>query len=329
MKKSIFLSVFILFSTTKIYTQHSVCMTVSGSNLAGTVTITYTNSSGASIRLLDFNASLSASPAVTFIDDPDDDVGLNGSTWGIAPDANIVNNNARSFSVSYTSLNNNTKIFTMSNPSITISSGGIISTPNINIPSGCSSVTIIAGLPVELLTLTATPLSKTTKIEWLTASEKNSSHFEIERSSDAKVFDKIGIIRANGNTYSKQDYEFLDEKPFQGINYYRLKMVDLDATYEYSKIVSVWMDKKGKDKIFTIAPNPARGNVNFNIFNGEESEAILDVRDIAGREIYHKKLNKADNIQKIDWNTEGVSKGVYFVTLTADGERITKKLILN
>ncbi len=201
--------------------------------------------------------------------------------------------------------------------------GCITATTNIQMTS------CFAALPVELTTFIATPLNTNVKIEWNTASEKNSSHYEVERSLDGKIFNKIGIVKSNGNSYSKQSYELIDEKPMKGINYYRLKMVDLDASFEYSKVVSVYMNKNGNEKIFTISPNPASDRVTFNLSKDEGADAAIEIRDITGRLIYLRKLNKDDNLSNIDWNTEGVSKGIYFVTFTNGGEKSIQKLIIN
>lgn len=220
-----------------------------------------------------------------------------------------------------------TFIWTKSGPGaydVEITDFGCVTATNNDPMTSC-----FAALPVELTTFIATPLSITVKIEWNTASEKNSSHYEVERSIDGKMFEKIGIVKSNGNSYSKQSYELIDEKPMIGINYYRLKMVDLDASFEYSKVVSVYMNKNRNEKIFTISPNPASDRVTFNLSKDEGADAAIEIWDITGRLIYLRKLNKDDNLSNIDWNTEGVSKGIYFATFTNGGEKSTKKLIIN
>ncbi|NJN35007.1 MAG: T9SS C-terminal target domain-containing protein, partial [Saprospiraceae bacterium] len=62
-----------------------------------------------------------------------------------------------------------------------------------------------------------------------TASERNGSHFDVQRSKDGKTFTTIGQVKAVGNSLTLQRYEFSDENPLSGTNYYRLNAVDLDG----------------------------------------------------------------------------------------------------
>lgn len=93
-------------------------------------------------------------------------------------------------------------------------------------------------LPVELLNLTATPLSKTVQLNWQTASEKDASHFDIERSREGKTFTKIGQVKAVGQSVALLNYTFMDEMPSSGVNYYRLRQVDREGKEKLSNIVS-------------------------------------------------------------------------------------------
>ena len=80
-------------------------------------------------------------------------------------------------------------------------------------------------LPVELINFKAALIENVININWITASETNNSHFEIERSSDGIEFSRIGTIAGHGTTIEVQTYEFMDIIPQKGVNYYRLKQV--------------------------------------------------------------------------------------------------------
>ncbi|WP_245868820.1 T9SS C-terminal target domain-containing protein [Pontibacter ramchanderi] len=94
-------------------------------------------------------------------------------------------------------------------------------------------------LPVELTKFTVRPVAKAVELNWTTASEHESKHFEIERSADAKSFTKIGVVNARGTTSLTTNYTFQDREPLIGTSYYRLKQVDEDLSYTYYQIVAV------------------------------------------------------------------------------------------
>jgi len=194
-----------------------------------------------------------------------------------------------------------------------------------------TAVTITAtavALPIELLYIRGEALDQSNKITWASATEENSSHFEVERSSDGITFEMIGIVAANGNTVTNQSYVLLDEKPLQGIGYYRLKMVDLDDTFEYSNVVSVSFNKKNNEIQLSISPNPATDVVHFAISKDEINNAIIEIHSITGQLIFQKMVNKNDTNPRFDWNTEGAVKGIYIATLTSGNERRMEKIII-
>lgn len=99
----------------------------------------------------------------------------------------------------------------------------------------CDGVTT----PVELTYFEARQQQNTILLTWVTASELNNSHFEIERSSDGIYFTSIKSINGHGSTDVEITYNLIDYEPLNGVNYYRLKQVDYDGDFEYSEVVSV------------------------------------------------------------------------------------------
>jgi acid phosphatase type 7 len=113
-------------------------------------------------------------------------------------------------------------------------------------------------VPVSLFDFDAVKRGSVNEIYWVTASEKNTSRFIIERSADGINFVQIGTVAAYGNSSVMQKYLFNDGQPLKGQNYYRLKMLDFDNSSEYSNVVVVSendIQNKALDEI-TIYPNP-------------------------------------------------------------------------
>ena len=110
---------------------------------------------------------------------------------------------------------------------------------NVGIGIG-TDVTCAFILPIKLLNFTAEKKERSDLLKWQTASEANSSHFEVEASSDGEIFYSLDIVAAAANSSTVIYYSF--ENYFEVIhpvNYYRLKKVDLDGNFEYTNIISV------------------------------------------------------------------------------------------
>jgi hypothetical protein len=156
-------------------------------------------------------------------------------------------------------------------------------------------------LPVELLNFQAHPLNKIVELTWQTASEKNASHFEVQRSRDGRTFDKIGQVKANGNSAALVNYAFTDDNPLNGVNYYRLRQMDTDGKETLSNIVSVSYNAKTTLQVF---PNPATNKL--TIIGEINSEYVIF--DPLGREILRGPLS--DNSTDID--VSNLPSALYF-----------------
>lgn len=179
------------------------------------------------------------------------------------------------------------------------------------------------GLPVELLNFTATKQTDDVLLKWTTATEINSSHFEVLRSNDGYTFSRIGEnIQAAGNSNTTKNYALLDPEPYNGINYYRLKQVDIDGTNEYSNVISVEFDNSSIDAL--IIPQPALQNAEL-LFNSKKKSVLnIDVFDLTGRKVteivFQAEVGR--NIVNLDLNS--VSKGIYFLSISENKETLQR-----
>ena len=109
------------------------------------------------------------------------------------------------------------------------------------------TMTIVTTLPIELLYFKGESSERYNHLTWSTASEHNNNYFEIEKTKDGVVFNKIIKIDGSGNSQTKIDYKFDDYNIDNNINYYRLKQVDFDGKFRYSDVISI--DNRIKIKI--------------------------------------------------------------------------------
>lgn len=176
-------------------------------------------------------------------------------------------------------------------------------------------------IPVELTLFQASVNNKVIHINWSTATETNNSHFEIERKFKNQNWEKIGVINGAGTTTTTQSYEFLDDfsfKSYEGKILYRLKQIDFDGSFEYSKIISV--EVNFSPQTFSISqnyPNPFNPNtkIYYSVPNGEGYLIKIRVYDLLGTEIsiLVNEFKTAGNYL-VEFYGGDLPSGIYFYT---------------
>ena len=162
---------------------------------------------------------------------------------------------------------------------------------------------------------------KETKIElnWVTASEQQNYMFEIEKSTNPKYFERIGQVKGNGDVNFKNEYQFIDNQPFAGINYYRLKQIDFNGTFSYSKIIAVINDIEVEQSL-NIYPNPAINQINIQLSDSKSAVSNVFIYGIDGR------LFKHQNTTTID--VSNFNSGTYIIEVQDKDDRVFRKLFV-
>ncbi len=198
---------------------------------------------------------------------------------------------------------------------------------------GCGTITavhemVIAALPVELLDFTATAQERIVLLEWATASEENNSHFDIERSQDGISFRKIGSVNGRGNSVEIIDYEFVDNSPLIGTNYYRLKQIDFDGGFSYSTVETVRFRAHNKT-VVNLFPNPVKKEkVQINIVTKRIEKGTLSIFDINGKKLYTQTLNVTEGENLIDLDVSSLTQGMFIVQYRSESGLITSKKMI-
>ena len=163
-------------------------------------------------------------------------------------------------------------------------------------------------LPVSFLSFEASKSNNTSVLKWVTSEEVNNRGFEIERSGDAKSWEKLGFVGAKSltSTAYQLDYNFTDNNPLPGKNYYRLKQVDIDGSYDYSLIRSVLFGKENTKDII-IYPNPVESEVNIDGLSGSET---LSLYDATGKLVIDNFPATAANMRI---SLDKLSPGIYYI----------------
>lgn len=188
------------------------------------------------------------------------------------------------------------------------------------------SATNTVPLPIELLSFSAKAIENTyVELGWATVSEINNNYFTIERTKDGVNFEVVGIVDGAGNSTVVKNYDLNDNNPYSGISYYRLKQTDYDENSSYSRMVSVIIESEFKD--LNVYPNPVTGNAQLNFTANKVSTIDIIILDISGRKVLSKSVVTTTGNNKFTIETEELSKGMYFLTLTNGSEISTLKFV--
>lgn len=165
-------------------------------------------------------------------------------------------------------------------------------------------------LPVNLIAFTATLVNNTTHLGWTTAQEISSSLFEVQRSKDGNSFESLFTVPAHGNSNSPVSYHAIDKNPLTGINYYRLKQVDIDGNYSLSPIVHVYVKEASS---YQITPNPVTGIFTLHITVPVAKRLGMGLYDVSGRRLSEKEMDLSAGSNELRWNISDFANGTYFI----------------
>ncbi len=185
-----------------------------------------------------------------------------------------------------------------------------------------------APLPVELTSFTARVSGSTVTLNWETKTEIDNYGFEIERKTTTSAWQKIGFVEGHGTANSPKYYSFNDNNPLGSKIEYRLKQIDNDGTFEYSKVAEVELAPVNYT-LYQNYPNPfnpstvirftipVAGNVTLNVYNtlGEKVATLIDGAMESG---YHQ----------VSFDAANLSSGLYFYELQAGEFKSIKKMLL-
>ena len=181
-------------------------------------------------------------------------------------------------------------------------------------------------LPIELLSFTGKLQGENSRLNWSTSFEQNSKGFEVEKSLDGVNFRKIGFVAGAGNSNSTKNYSFTDPQRAVEFNYYRLKLVDIDNTFEYSDVVLV-KNAYGKQDVY-LAGNPVTNSINIQFAKTPNSKVAVSIYDMKGRNVYNATYNNYMQTS-LQINVAGklLAHGVYSVKVETGGKIYNLKAI--
>ena len=187
-------------------------------------------------------------------------------------------------------------------------------------------------VPVELTFFNAIVIENNIELKWHTATELNNSGFDIERKFSNGEWEKIGFVKGNGTTTEPVDYSFTDKKITVGKSIYRLKQIDFDGSFEYSKEEEVNFVDVTKFSLEQNYPNPFNPSTSIRYKVSGISQVTLKVFDVLGNEIATLvDEEKEPGNYEVDFQpgvrSRQLASGIYYYQLKSGEYLQTKKMI--
>jgi hypothetical protein len=214
---------------------------------------------------------------------------------------------------------------------------GTVCASTISVSNYASSFTALSGdyavyaskdvsqsLPVNWVAFSAEKgLNNAVNLAWTVSNQVNNDHFDVERSFNGTSFTHVATVGASANIFNNTTYNFIDYETSGGTIYYRIKQVDNNGRYSYSKIIAVTLAKKEGIVRTSIIPN----QVNI-VLQTSVNKMNIVMSDISGKRLYQQTLSNLVNAQKIAIPTSLYSKGVYLINIYSDKGNQTEKVII-
>ncbi|MBL7852106.1 MAG: T9SS type A sorting domain-containing protein [Cyclobacteriaceae bacterium] len=185
-------------------------------------------------------------------------------------------------------------------------------------------------LPIELKSFEAEPRGSHVYVQWITESEVNNDYFDIERSPDGQSFVSFARVAGQGTKVAPTQYGYIDEKPFGGKSYYRLKQTDYDGSSTYSKVVLVEMNPARKASI-SVQPNPVSGDQFSVMAYGLASDQVVGIRmtDLLGRTVFLREYTTNNSlVHEMQVPRNDLPAGVYVITLWHKEGQVATRLVV-
>ena len=196
-------------------------------------------------------------------------------------------------------------------------------------PFSLGSISFNNPLPITINYFNGTRNNGNHLLNWkVTCVSTPSATIELERSIDGRNYNSIYNEFATA-LRCQQPFNYTDAAPAKGVNYYRLKMTDVDGKVTYSSIVSLINAVKGID-IMNIAPNPiVSGSFNLKVSSAEKTQIEMLITDMQGRVLQKQTVSVIAGFNLIPVNVKNLATGTYqLVGNTVDGRTRVLRFVI-
>jgi len=193
---------------------------------------------------------------------------------------------------------------------------GVVHTQGFQAGNGQIIITPNCALPVKFLYFNANyeQLNSIVKLDWATGTETNNKLFTLEKSVDAQDWNIVATLPGAGNSSQNLYYTAIDENPYPGVSYYRVKQTDDDGNVTYSENVSVTIAANYAVNLF---PNPTKGDMTLSYSSQSPDPIKITITDISGRIVTSYFIEEVQSgINNFKVNTSTLPRGMYFMIVS-------------
>ena len=198
-----------------------------------------------------------------------------------------------------------------------------------NITNNQTDLAGVQTLPVNLISLAARAINNVVEVKWTTTSELNNAFFAIERSTNGVNFTTIGTTKASvaGNQF--HDYVFIDRLPEYGANFYRLKQVDVDNQFKYSKVVEARVHVEAMT-MSSLYPNPVKNLLSYTIYSEVNKKVMLQISTVSGKILVSQTIYIVKGKNQQVMNVAKFAGGQYQLSVidAQTNARLTKQVVI-
>lgn len=169
--------------------------------------------------------------------------------------------------------------------------------------------------------------NNTVAVTWSTYTEVNSDVFEIERVNADGVFEKIGTVKASGNSSVLKRYEFVDLSPAAGANRYRVIQIDNEGNSSVSNTVEVVFEIPVGLNWGAIGPNPANEEVSITYFYDRSATMLLTLSALDGKVVFQQEISAVQGTNVLLLGLQKINAGTYLLSLQGQETKVSRRLV--
>lgn len=180
-------------------------------------------------------------------------------------------------------------------------------------------------LPVTLLDFTGTLQNKKVLLQWSTSAEYNSKQFDIEKSLDGFTYTLLHTVPAAGNSTTEKNYSYTDAN-VADINYYRLKMLDIDGGSKQSNVVVIKNNMLQQSIVYVT--NPFSNKINIRFAKIPQGDVTVSLVNMNGKQVFTKVIsNPTSRLVEIETGNITLSKAMYILRIESEGQLYNVKML--
>ena len=183
-------------------------------------------------------------------------------------------------------------------------------------------------LPIELVRFAGECGEGSIELKWTTWTETNNDFFTVERSNNGTDFEVVDVIEGAGNSNQSITYNAVDNLPYGGTSYYRLKNTDFNGKSEYSEIIAVTCGNDGNDFNFVNAYDVDHTDIVVEFTASDNEDYTIFLYDAAGRRVLDHSGVGLDGMNKVRLNSGGLAHGIYIINLSNNVKNFSKRVLL-